>query len=193
METLKNEFKRIKYNSPVILSFAILSAMSLILGYMTNGKTTVLLFSVYRSSPIDILSYIRIFGHILGHADWNHYFSNFLIILLVGPMLEEKYGSKNILLIMIFTAFVTSILHLALSNYALLGASGIAFTFILLSSLVNFQNGEIPLTFIFVAFIFIGREIVEGALLNDNISHLTHIIGGACGCASGFFLNRKNF
>ena len=83
---------KITYNSPVILTFTLLSFAAVIVGMLTGGASTTLLFSVYRSSLADPLFYIRLFTHVLGHADMSHFMGNFTVILLVGPMLEEKYG-----------------------------------------------------------------------------------------------------
>jgi membrane associated rhomboid family serine protease len=186
-------FKIIKYNSPVILTFTFLSLFALILGYATQGYSTSLLFSVYKSSPKSLFFYIRLFGHILGHANWSHFFNNFLIILLVGPMLEEKYSSKKLLIMILFTAFVTGLINLAFFNTGLLGASGIAFMLILLSSFVNLEKGTVPVTFVLVFLAYIGSEVVSGFVGSDNTSQLTHIVGGVCGGIFGYFLNKEKF
>lgn len=183
-------FKRIHYNSPVILTYTFISLIALILGYITDMASTRLLFSVYRGNLTDILFYIRLFGHVLGHASWEHFVSNFLIILLVGPMLEVKYGSKIMIEMIVITAFVTGALNIIFFDTALLGASGIAFMLIILSSFVNIKKGSIPLTFILVALLYIGREVASGLLSNDNISQFTHIAGGVCGAVFGFTLKQ---
>ncbi len=71
------------------------------------------------------------------------------------------------------------------------GASGVVFAFILLTSFTSFKNGEIPLTFILVAIVFIGQQVYEGLFLQDDISNLSHILGGIIGAVVGFNLNRK--
>lgn len=184
--------KKLHYNSPVILSFAFISLLSLIIGYATQDKSTMLLFSVYRSSPASIFFYFRLIGHIFGHANFGHYINNFIIILLVGPMLEEKYGSKKLASMIAITAVVTGFINIALFNTALLGASGIAFMLILLSSYVNIQKGKIPLTLVLVIIAYLGREIFSGVFSSDNISQLTHIAGGVCGGVFGHILNNKS-
>jgi len=185
--SLQNRFKGLHYNSPVILTMTLLSLGALVLQKLTNGYTTSLLFSVYRSSPFDIFFYFRIFGHILGHANWEHYMNNFLLILLLGPMLEEKYGSRKMVFMIAITALVTGFLNILLfPNTALLGASGVVFMFILLSSFVNFEKGRIPITFILVVVIYLGGEVMNGIFVRDNISQLTHLLGGVCGSVFGF-------
>ena len=75
------------------------------------------------------------------------------------------------------------------SGTALLGASGIVFMMILLSSFGGVRNGTIPTTLILVAIFYLGDEIWNGIFVQDNISQLTHIIGGLCGTVFGFALS----
>ena len=93
--------------------------------------------------------------------------------------------------VMLCTAVVTGVITmLFLPRVALLGASGIVFAFILLSSITCAEERTIPLTFILVAVLYIGREIWTGLSSADNVSQLAHVAGGAVGSALGFLLNR---
>ena len=182
--------RRFQYNSPVILTFALVSLLVLWLNDLTGGRSNALLFSVYRSSWKNPLTYLRFFGHVLGHSSWSHYTGNILMILVVGPMLEEKYGSINLLEMILLTALVSGIMHVALfPGAALLGASGIVYMLILLSSLASMRQNCIPLTLILVAAIYLGGEVVNGLTASDNISQLSHIVGGVCGAIFGMALN----
>ena len=130
--------KKITWNSPVILSFALISLIALGLNTITNGTTNYLIFSVYGGSLLNPLFYLRLFTHVLGHADLSHYMNNMLLFLLVGPMLEEKYGSNRLLVIILVVALVTGIAHIIIApNTMLLGASGVVFAFILLSAVTG--------------------------------------------------------
>ena len=192
-EVVKKVWEKFDYNSPVILTFAVMSFVVLLLGMLTQMASTRLLFAVYRTSFIDPLFYIRLFGHTLGHANLTHYFNNFLIILLVGPVLEEKYGWKKMLIMIVSTSLIIGILHAAVSNETmLLGASGVAFMFIILNSYVNLKEGRIPITLILCVALFMGREIANQIRADDydNISHFSHIIGGLCGAGFGYWINR---
>ncbi|MFI3175732.1 MAG: rhomboid family intramembrane serine protease, partial [Bacillota bacterium] len=103
---------------------------------------------------------------------------------------EEKYGGANLLFVILLTALVTGICNVVLfPDVALLGASGVVFAFILLSSMASFSDGKIPLTFILIAVIYIGREVIS-AFSTDNISQFTHIIGGIVGAGCGYFLGK---
>ena len=187
-----NPFARIQYNSPVILTFALLSLGALGLAEITGGYSNWLLFSVHRAPLTDPLMYLRLFTHAIGHANLSHFIGNFILILLVGPMLEEKYGSKMLVIMMVVTAFATGVLHIAISEHAKLGASGIVFMLMLLASFTNLQKGRIPLTLILALFVFIGREIISSqtADIDNNIAYMSHIVGGICGAAFGFVANK---
>ena len=114
--------------------------------------------------------------------------NNFLYILLIGPMIEEKYGSINLLIMILITAAVTGIINSIIGKYRLLGSSGIVFMLIILSSLVNLKSGMIPITLILIFIFYIANEIFSGLFKKDNVSHLGHIIGAICGCIYGFYI-----
>ena len=56
---------------------------------------------------------------------------------------------------------------------------------VILGSVANIKAGEIPLTFIAVAALFMGREVVA-AFKDDQVSQGAHLIGGTVGGAFGF-------
>ncbi len=182
----------VTFNSPVILWFAIISGAALLANYMTAGLTNRLLFITYDSSLLNPLTFVRMFTHVLGHADMNHYFNNMLLFILVGPMLEEKYGSRRILLVIGATAIVTAIINRFFCGSGLLGASGVVFAFIILASMTSFKEREIPLTFIIVLVLYLGKEFLNGLFVSDNISQMGHLIGGTCGAIAGFVFSPKN-
>lgn len=185
--------KKIRYNSPVVLTFALLSLLVLILDFLTGGFTTYKLFCVYRFYPFDVFGYIRLFGHVLGHSGIGHYIGNITLMLVIGPLIEERYGSRKLICAIAVTAAVSGLIHCAVSpDTYLLGASGIVFMMIILSSFSLMKDGEIPLTAILVAIIYIGGEIIEGVASYDNVSHLTHIIGGVCGGVFGYAAGKRD-
>jgi membrane associated rhomboid family serine protease len=184
---------RIKYNAPTVLTFTILCALILFLTrtvfpnlindwFMVPGKDT------FRGSSFN--HWITIVTHVMGHAHWAHLINNFTLILLIGPMLEESYGSKPLLFMILITALATGILNILFFNSYLLGASGVVFMMILLSSFTNFSLGEMPLTFILVFILYMGVQLFNNSG-PDNISHFAHIIGGLCGSFFGFFRSPK--
>ena len=61
---------------------------------------------------------------------------------------------------------------------------------IAMSSLSGMREGRIPLTLILVLLLYIGGEIVNGFIHSDNVSQLTHIVGGICGAFLGLSMRR---
>ena len=176
----------VQYNSPVILTFFLLSLGALLLGRYTGGWTTTHLFSVYRSSLKDPLFYFRLFGHVLGHGSWDHFINNMLLLLVVGPPMEEKYGSLPLLKGILLTARISGVLQcLLFPRTALLGASGIVFMLIMLASLSGFSGG-IPVTMLLVAALYLGQQVYDIIFVRDNVANFMHIVGGVCGTVFGY-------
>lgn len=184
--------RRITFNSPVVLSFVIISFGVMVANYLTAGLSNQTLFVTYHSSLLSPMTYVRFFTHVLGHAGWSHYIGNMMYMLLLGPMLEEKYGSRALIEVILITGLVTGLVNwLLFPGVALCGASGVVFAFIMMTSFTSFREGEIPLTVILVAVIFIGQQVYEGLFTQDNISNMAHILGGIVGAAAGYTLNKK--
>jgi len=173
---------RITYNAPVVLTFTIAAVVAFLLCQIAPS-----LQPWFAASPrlVDAHGYVGLVSHILGHASWEHLIGNFMLILLIGPILEERHGSLPLLVMILLTAVVTGLVNLALSDHGLVGASGVVFMMILLASLANVRGGEIPLTFLVVAVIYMGGEIVH-SFRSDGISHMAHLVGGAVGAGFGF-------
>lgn len=189
---MKRSSIRLQYNAPVTLTFFFLSLASLVLSYLTNNWTTSHLFSVYRSSMTDPLFYVRLFGHVLGHGGWDHFINNMLLFLVVAPPLEERYGSRTLLSGILMTALVSGILQCVLfPTSALLGASGIVFMLIMLSSLAGSKNGGIPITFILVGVLYLSQQVYSIFFIQDNVANFMHIVGGICGTAFGFAVRKR--
>ncbi len=174
---------KIKYNAPVILTYTLIAIG--ILAFCSRGIIT-----AYFTSPALLAFsspefYARLLSYIAGHGDWAHLMGNITIILLVGPLLEEKYGSGKLLEMIIVTAAATGLFNAFFFSNSIMGGSGIAFMLILLSSFSNIRTGQIPLTFILVALLFIGSEVIS-ILKIDQISQFSHLAGGGAGAAYGF-------
>jgi membrane associated rhomboid family serine protease len=177
---------KISFNSPVILVFTAIC---------------VIFFCIDEYLVFNFNSYIALGPHfdykihtyvtaVLGHEGLNHIIGNLTFILLLGPLLEWKYGSKKLITLMLITAVVTGLLNKLFFNTGLIGASGIVFLLIILSSFANYEKGKIPLTFVLVFVLFVGKEVIA-SYETDNVSQFAHIIGGVVGGIAGFILSRK--
>ena len=180
---------KIRYNSPVVLTFSLICIAVFFVD---------LIFSVgaspNRLGPItenffmlpghfdwtNSLDYMRMITYTMGHANLAHIMGNMSIFLLIAPIMEEKYGSRNIFIMMVLTALVTAFFQVTLFSSGLLGASGIVFMFIVLVSFADVRKGTIPLTFILVVLFYVGGEVLH-SMQDNQVSEYAHIAGGIMG------------
>jgi membrane associated rhomboid family serine protease len=184
---------RIKYNAPVTLTIALIASILVLIDQVSGAHLIPTYFMVAGRGMFntsDPLDWISLFTHILGHSNWNHLLGNMALMLLLGPILEEKYGSLSLFFMIFITAIATGLLNAFLFPTALLGASGVVFMMILLTSFTNNRNGEIPLTFFLILILYLAVEIIN-AFSYDDVSQFAHIIGGVCGSLFGFLRPRK--
>jgi membrane associated rhomboid family serine protease len=176
---------KLKWNAPVVLTFALLCTGIYIANILMLGQLMPF-FTVYPNivwtNPFSVLTLVT---HTLGHASLEHLMGNLTFILLLGPIIEEKYGSSSLFYMMVVTALVTGLVNVLFFDTGLMGASGIVFMLILLVSFTNVSAGEIPVTFILVAILFIGKEFLQSTQANQ-VAESAHIIGGICGSIFGF-------
>ena len=116
----------------------------------------------------------------LGHPDFAAYCGNIVMLLVVGPTAEERFGGKRILLAIALTALVTGlVLWFFFPNSALMGAS-----------FAGMRTGTIPLTLILVLILYLGSEIFQAVTGTAGLAQLTHIAGGVLGMIFGFTWSR---
>ena len=189
-EKIKGLKIKISYNSPVVLSFSILASAVFLMQYMTSSIGYGWFHLPGHFQHANIISYFQLFSYPLGHASTEHLIGNLSFILLLGPVLEEKYGSKKLLMMIMSTTLITAILHILFFSASLLGASGVVFLFIMLISFTNASDGTIPLSFILIFLLFVGKEVIN-SFAQDNVSQFAHIIGGICGSMFGYLRIKK--
>lgn len=190
----KTERKKweITFNSPAMLGLVFLCFLVTLAGEITKMDSTRQLFMIYHSSPSDPLTYVRLFSHVLGHAGWPHFIGNASYLLLLGPMLEQRYGWKVIMELTLITGLVTGLIqYFAFPGIALCGASGIVFACIMLSSFTEFCEHEIPVTFILVGIVYLGQQVYDAIVVDNNVSNMAHIVGGLLGAIVGYEINKK--
>lgn len=179
---------RLKYNAPATLGFALAAAVVLLIDdYLLPGLIEALFTAegaiTFRID--DVPAYIRMFTHVFGHAGWDHLLANLTLILLLGPILEEKFGSKPLAWMIVVTALVNGLVNAFFFDAALMGSSGVAFMMILLVSFANIKAGEFPITAILVVGLYMIKEIMA-IFRYDDVSQISHITGAACGAVFGY-------
>ena len=107
---MKKFIDMFSFNSKVILGYFFICLIVLLLATITNKKSDVL-FSSGRSSLLNPRTYFNLVSHIFGHSSFEHLVSNFTVILLIGPILEEKYGSLLLLKMMLLCAVMIGIVN----------------------------------------------------------------------------------
>jgi membrane associated rhomboid family serine protease len=196
---------KIRYNAPVILSYALICTGIMVIwqilggeggpGIDTVGDRFVASYFMVPGNTMGFhifsLDFYKLFSYALGHANWTHLISNFTFILLIGPILEEKYGSGRLLFMMIITAGIAGLINVLFFPDPSLGASGIVFMLIVLISITNVRAGEIPLSFIAVVLLYLTTEVINMVGARNNINEMAHLLGGLCGGVFGFSLLRK--
>ena len=188
----KRKFK-LTYNCPVVLTYAAVCLVFVLVDMLTQGWFNANIMVCYgHPSWLNPMTYVRCVTYFFGHSGWSHYASNMLLMLLVGPVVEEKYGSGNLAFMILITGIASGILNCLLFESGIIGASGIVFMMIILSAFTNMRKGEIPLSLILVAAIYLGREIVS-AFTPDSVSQFGHIAGGLFGLFWGIYYYRTKF
>jgi len=179
---------KLKYNAPAALTLALVATIVLLIDQYIMPGIVEELFTAEGSTTFkidDIPGYMRMFTHLFGHASWEHLLSNLTLILLLGPILEEKFGTKAVAWMIAITAMVNGLLNALFFETALMGSSGIAFMMILMVSFANIKSGEFPLTALLVVGLYLIKEILA-IFRYDDVSQISHLIGAACGAVFGF-------
>lgn len=184
---------KLSYNCPVVLTYAAICLAAVIADNITQGWLNHYVMTCWgHTSFLNPMTYVRCVTYFFGHAGWDHYAGNMLLMLLVGPVVEEKYGSGNLIFMMMTTGIAAGLINCIFFNSGIIGASGIVFMMIILSAFTNVKKGEIPISLILVAVIYLGREVLN-SLNNDNISQFGHIFGGLAGLFWGIYYYRMKF
>jgi len=148
-----------------------------------------LLFSEYRSSPADPFTYIRFFGYVFGNTDLKKFFVTLIFFLVLGPVLEERFHGKILLIVIIVSSVVSGVLcFIFFPDIVMMDSDAVIFAFVLLSPLKALKKKELPLTFILIiifglCFLIYSEMIVEG-----NTYQITNMVGGVIGCLVGYRL-----
>ena len=181
----------LKYNAPVTLTFALLSLLALALGELTDGWTTQNLFCFYKSSLSDYLTYPRAILHVLGNTSLTTCTGNIIVLLVIGPAAEERFGSAKVLTAVLLTAIAGAlIMWFLFPDATLMGASGVLFMMMVLASFASMRGGAIPITLILVLILYLGSEVVQAISGQAGLQELTHIAGGVVGTLLGFAFSR---
>lgn len=202
----KKSFKPV-FDSPVVILFASLSVAIFLLDVFFPDAKPVEKFFVCHGAKSSVafnfkspLDYLRMFTYAFGCAGWNSFFVNLLAVLLIGPSLEERYGSPILALMIFISVLVGGVLCACISPYEIRGASGIVFMMIVLCSLTTLMKKQILVSWIFVFAFYFWFEFYQDfpaekisfvEILQQKVPVFISLISGICGSLFGFFVAPK--
>lgn len=171
-------------SSPAILGVTFVSLFVLLINLATNNSmiSRLAVFPMQHVHlPFDLYRFVF---YTCAHRDWSHFLANFSSMLLVGPYVERKLGTKRLAWLMTITAAATGITNAVLFSTGLIGASGLSLLILLLT--VAYQcnshrlagSHSILLSHLLLLALVVGRDLV-GA--DSGVSRFAHITGAVVG------------
>ena len=204
---------KISYDAPVTLSFVIICAILFILNnfVIKNG-----LLENFLASPTtqggalpfmvkEPLSYLRLLLYIFGAGNGGAgvlnagagiagvatgavLLTNLILIMLLGPAMEERYGSVIIGIMIFVSGLFAGVLNACFCVTSLVGAVPVVCMMIFLNAFMSFSKKTFPLSFAAVIVLFVFLEIFNGA---GAVKIVICIAGGLCGSLFAFLTSPK--
>ena len=201
----KKKFKinlKVSYDAPVTLTFVLISAIIFLLNmFLTKSGKAVGLQSLLASPTTQAgalpfivkqpLSYLRLLLYIFGTGEAGGeavLFTNLILIMLLGPAMEERYGSVIIGIMMFVSALFSGVLNACFCNTSLVGAVPVVCMMIFLNAFMSFSKKKFPLSFAAVMVLFVVLQIFSGA---GAVRIIICIAGGLCGSLFAFLTSPK--
>jgi rhomboid protease GluP len=142
----------VTFNCPITLAFLVV-VFIVQLAFQTNFSDLFHnLFSV--SKPFEWAnssSYLSLLLFVFSDdGKWQNISNPLLLIVLIGPIVEERVGPIQLVVAGIATTLITSLLHAILFSSNLYGPTCLAYMLVFMASYVNVRKGHAPLSFILV-------------------------------------------
>ena len=187
---------KVSYDAPVTLTFVIICAVLFLLNtfLIKNGAMDKLLSSptsTAGSLPFIVsqpLSYLRLLLYIFGAGEGSVLITNLILIMLLGPAMEERYGSVIIGIMIFVSALFSGVLNACFCMESLTGAVPVVSMMIFLNAFMSFSKKKFPLSFAAVMVLFVVLEVFGGA---GAIRIIICIAGGLCGSLFAFLTSPK--
>lgn len=128
----------------------------------------------------NVLDYLRLFFHIIGHSGWKAMALNLAFVLILAPQLEKQYGSGILALMVLVCAFVSGILNVCFNPQPLCGSDGLVFMLALVASKNYVTKKELPLTAVLLLILLVLKDFVITDT-QTKIRALIQIGGGLSG------------
>lgn len=122
--------------------------------------------------------------HIFGHSGWDHFLGNVIYIAMLGPSVEDKFGTIPLAIITILSALIIGTISV-ISNTPCYGLSSVAYMWVILNTFQSDESEGLPITSIILLFVFVLPEAIAIFTKTDNIAHQNHVLGAICGLGFG--------
>lgn len=199
----KNSLKFI-FDSPVVLVFSVVSAVIFISDLILKLNLSEKIFECPGAKSVpafdfkSALSYVKLVIYPFGGENSTSFFLNIGFILLLGPVLEERYGSIMLALMIFITSLVGGVLTACVSTFGIYGCGGIVFMMIILSVLSVFIKKQLPVSWIFIFALYLALSLFSGKkisgfmpFMQNNVPVFIQLASGICGSLFGFFVCPK--
>ena len=188
---------KFNYDAPVTLTFTLLSILLFLIDiiFLECNLNT----SLFRTPAIggefqfnfkSISSYLKLFLYVFGWRSTISFFSELVVILLLGARMEERYGSLVIGLMILINTIFTSVLTACCCKQPFSGTDSIVFMLILLDMLFHISKKTISLSSALATGLFIVCLFVVPNQ-NDIVGVLIVLAGGLCGSLFAFMASPK--
>ena len=201
--TKKNSFIFI-FDSPVVLVFSVVSTVIFISDLILKLNLSEKIFECPGAKSVpafdfkSALSYVKLVIYPFGGENSTSFFLNIGFILLLGPVLEERYGSIMLALMIFITSLVGGVLTACVSTFGISGCGGIVFMMIILSVLSVFIKKQLPVSWIFIFALYLAFSLFSGKkisgfmpFMQNNVPVFIQLASGICGSLFGFFVCPK--
>ena len=187
---------KVSYDAPVTLTFVIICAILFLLSTFAikNGALNKILSSPTSTAgalPFIVsqpISYLRLLLYIFGAGEGAVLITNLILIMLLGPAMEERYGSVIIGIMIFVSALFSGVLNACFCSESLVGAVPVVSMMIFLNAFMSFSKKKFPLSFAAVMILFVMLEVFSGA---GAIRIIICIAGGLCGSLFAFLTSPK--
>ena len=196
---MKKKLKlKFQYDSPVMLTFAFIALIIFILDtFAFKGK----LKEVWLVTPTaaggqfpfafsDYRSIIRLFIHVFGYDQSSVLVCNLIFILLLGPQMEDRYGSVIIGIMIFVSSLFSGVLNACFCKNAVCGAEPVVFMLILLWTMMHLSRSKVSASAIAVIALFVCMELFAENP-NGVVGVAIVAAGGLCGSLFAFLTSPK--
>lgn len=189
---------KLSYDAPVTLTFSLVCiVLFLVDNFLLKNFLGQHIFcsptaakGPYPFSFSEFISYPRLILYVFGSKSFVLLFTNLIYILLLGPSVEEQYGSVVIGIMIAVSALFSGVLNASFCSATLQGTAPIVFTMIFLNAFMTFSRRKIPVSFIVVMILYILIGCLDKEA-NGFIGTIVNMAGGLCGSLFAFLASPK--